>query len=117
MAEYTLNQRISTPYDVVLSTQLVCYVFTFLVFLLIAGSAASEVLILSVAAAPLEHFHVEGDLSDIPLGRVGGQQLKTVEIPICFIAEGQFEFVAEVRILGQQSRAGEGELKVIAQES
>jgi hypothetical protein len=80
---------------------------------LIELSGTSEVLVLSLAATPLEHFHVEGSLSDIPLGRIEGLQSKTVEIPICFIAEGQFEFVAEVRILGQQSRAGEGELKVI----
>jgi len=84
---------------------------------LIKNPVTSEVLVLSLAATPLEHFHVEGNLSDIPLGRLEGQESKTVEIPICFVAEGQFEFVAEVRVLGQQSRAGEGELKVIVRES
>jgi trafficking protein particle complex subunit 9 len=84
---------------------------------LIKRPATSEVLVLSLAATPLEHFHVEENLSDIPLGRLEGQQSKTVEIPICFVAEGQFEFVAEVHILGQQSRAGEGELKVVVRES
>jgi len=74
------------------------------------------VLVLSLAANPLEYFHVEGNLMDIPLGRVGSKASKDVEIPICFIAEGQFEFVAEVRASGEQIRTGEGEIKVIVRE-
>ena len=73
-------------------------------------------LVLSLAANPLEYFHVEGNLMDIPLGRVGSKASKDVEIPICFIAEGQFEFVAEVRASGEQIRTGEGEIKVIVRE-
>ncbi len=73
-------------------------------------------MIVTLSATPLEHFHVEGNLTDISLGRVEGRHTKTIEIPICFVAEGQFEFVAEVRALGELPRAGEGELKVIVRE-
>ena len=73
-------------------------------------------LVLSLAAHPVDLFHVEGNLTDIPIGRVGSKCTKEVDIPICFVSEGQFEFIAEVRVLGAQIRAGEGELKVIARE-
>jgi hypothetical protein len=53
---------------------------------------------------------------DIPIGRVESKASKDVEISICFVAEGQFEFVAEVRAPGEQMRTGEGELKVIVRE-
>ncbi|KAG8836757.1 hypothetical protein FRC18_010798 [Serendipita sp. 400] len=80
------------------------------------ATAESKILVLSIAANPLEYFHVEGTLMDIPIGRVESKASKEVEIPVCFVAEGQFEFVAEVRILGDQARSGEGELKVIVRE-
>lgn len=73
-------------------------------------------LVLSLAANPLEHFHIEGNLTDIPIGRVGSKASKDIDIPICFVSEGQFEFVAEVRVPGEQIRTGEGELKVIVRE-
>lgn len=75
-----------------------------------------HVLVLSLAAHPLDLFHVEGNLTDIPIGRVDSKCAKEVEVPICFVSEGQFEFVAEVRVLGAQIRSGEGELKVITRE-
>lgn len=78
-------------------------------------TATSQILVLSISATPLEHFHVEGSLSEVPVGRVESNASKQVEIPICFVADGQFEFVCELRILGEQIRSGEGELKVIVQ--
>ncbi|KAG8813731.1 hypothetical protein FRC17_001450 [Serendipita sp. 399] len=80
------------------------------------ATAESKVLVLSIAANPLEYFHVEGNLTDIPIGRVESKTSKEVGVPICFVAEGQFEFVAEVRVLGEPARSGEGELKVIVRE-
>lgn len=50
------------------------------------------------------------------MGRVESNASKEVEIPICFVAEGQFDFVCELRILGEQIRSGEGELKVVVRE-
>jgi hypothetical protein len=50
------------------------------------------------------------------MGRVEPNQSTCVEVPIAFVAEGQFEFVAEVHVLGEEVRSGEGELKVIVRE-
>ena len=79
--------------------------------------AFSLALVLSIAASPLEHFHWEGSLTDIPIGRTESRVSKEVEVPLCFVSKGQFEFVGEVRVLGDSVRSGEGELKVIVQES
>jgi trafficking protein particle complex subunit 9 len=87
-----------------------------LVSLLINDQAMSRVLVLSLSTNPLSHFHVEGNLTDIPMGRVEPNQSACVEVPIAFVAEGQFEFVAEVHVLGEEIRSGEGELKVIVRE-
>jgi len=80
-------------------------------------TTSSLALVLSIAASPLEHFHWEGSLTDIPVGRTGSRESKEVEVPLCFVGEGQFEFVGEVRVLGDSVRSGEGELKVIVQGS
>ena len=52
-------------------------------------------------------------MTDIPVGRTESKESKEVEIPLCFVTKGQFEFVGEVRVLGDSARSGEGELKVI----
>jgi len=80
---------------------------------LIVWVASSLPLVLSIAASPLEHFHWEGSLTDIPVGRTEPGESKEVDIPLCFVAKGQFEFVGEVRVLGDSARSGEGELKVL----
>lgn len=79
--------------------------------------ASSLVLVLSIAASPLEYFHWEGSLTDIPVGRTESRESKEVEVPFCFVTEGQFDFVGEVRVLGDTVRSGEGELKVIVRDS
>lgn len=62
---------------------------------------------------PSEHCLSEGNLGEVVVGRIPSQETKTVTIPICFIAEGNFEFVAEARVLGEQTTVGEGELRVL----
>jgi len=84
---------------------------------LIGWVASSLALVLGIAASPLEHFHWEGSLTDIPVGRTETRESKEVEVPLCFVSEGPFEFVGEVRVLGDPVRSGEGELKVLVQES
>lgn len=77
-------------------------------------SALSQVLLLTLAASPLEHMHWEGSLTDIPIGRVEGGGSREVEIPLFFVSEGVFSFVGEARMLGESTstRSGEGELEV-----
>ena len=95
----------SMPNSILLPTSLIMWV------------ASSLALVLSIAASPLEHFLWEGSLTDIPVGRTKSRESKEVEVPLCFVSKGQFEFVGEVRVLGDSVRSGEGELKVVVQES
>ena len=68
---------------------------------------------LHLLATPRDHLHYEGYLNGIPVGKLQPQEEGKVEIPLCFMAEGRFEFGAEVRALGDDTRAGEAELRVI----
>lgn len=52
-------------------------------------------------------------MTDIPVGRTEPRESKEVDIPLCFVTKGQFEFVGEVRVLGDFARSGESELKVL----
>ncbi|KAF9246496.1 TRAPP II complex [Melanogaster broomeanus] len=47
-----------------------------------------------------EHIIFEGSLTEIPLGDVGGCQSKVIEVSVCFLCVGHFEFGAEARLLG-----------------
>lgn len=75
-------------------------------------------LIVDISAEPTECVLIEGSTSDIPVGRLESGEAHEVELPICFIAYGQFELSAEVRVLDNRQRrtiVGSSQLKVVVE--
>lgn len=56
-------------------------------------------LTLNITLEPFEHVVYQGELQDIPIGRLGKGEYYEVETPVAFVACGRFDFSAEVRAL------------------
>lgn len=76
-------------------------------------------LVLTVNTDPPEHIIYDGVLSDIPIGRLESNESRSVDIVICFLAEGQFDVSSQLRIVGvahEDSAAGIGQVRAIVRE-
>lgn len=65
---------------------------------------------------PAEHVIFEGVLAGLSLGRLESGESREVETPLCFLAYGRFEVVADVRTFGiaqPHNKAGLGQLTAI----
>jgi len=75
------------------------------------------VLALSIALSPVDYVLVEGVLTDIPIGRLGAGESHTLDMGMCFVAQGKFDAVAEARALGSSGTGfrlvGSGESSVL----
>ena len=66
------------------------------------SSPASElVLSLNLDLSPEPHVIHQGELADVPVGRLAKGESFEVETPVTFIACGRFDFSAEVYALGR----------------
>ncbi|KAH7926321.1 hypothetical protein BV22DRAFT_1087325 [Leucogyrophana mollusca] len=77
------------------------------------------VLALDLVIDPQEHVIIEGTLLDIPLGRLEGGDSQVIELAVCFLCSGRFDFGVEARMLGTSdsgNRAGIGRLRTTVRE-
>ena len=73
------------------------------------------VLTLNLELEPAEHVIFQGELVDIPVGRLAKGETYDVETPVTFIACGRFDFSAEVYALGKSedySPVGHGKMRI-----
>ncbi|KXN89239.1 hypothetical protein AN958_05993 [Leucoagaricus sp. SymC.cos] len=63
-------------------------------------SPLSLPLSLTLEFGPSDCLVYEGTLSDIPVGRLDAGASREITIPICFLTDGQYEFVTQVRPVG-----------------
>ena len=68
---------------------------------LTSHEASELVLTLNLDLTPEAHVVTQGELLDIPIGRLVKGESQEVETPLAFIACGRFNFTAEVWALGQ----------------
>ncbi|KAF8654133.1 hypothetical protein AX16_003664 [Volvariella volvacea WC 439] len=94
-----------------------------LVYLNIEVSNMSQsviVLTLDLTIEPVEHVVHEGVLNGLPVGRLEPGSRVVREVPVCFLARGQFEVIAEVNPLGISRggsvRSGFGHLTALVRE-
>jgi hypothetical protein len=59
-----------------------------------------------VSMEPAEHVISEGVLADIPVGCLGSGESADVEIALCFLSFGRFDFRVDVQIPGTPSDSG-----------
>ncbi len=82
-------------------------------------SAASDlVLTLTLDLEPADHVIFQGELIDIPVGRLAKGESYDIETPITFIACGRFDFSAEVYTLapnGESKQVGHGKMRIDVQ--
>lgn len=62
--------------------------------------ASSLPLSLTLDLEPNDCLVHEGITSDIPVGRLGEGTSRDIALPICFLTDGHFEFMAQVRPVG-----------------
>lgn len=65
---------------------------------------------------PLQHILAEGVLSDIPVGRLGSDEIYEFDTPITFVSCGRFEISGVIRdpgYSGDSDRLGRGLLKAM----
>ncbi|TBU35870.1 TRAPP II complex [Dichomitus squalens] len=78
-------------------------------------SPSDLVLTLTLELEPAEHVIFQGELVDIPVGRLAKGETYDVETPVTFIACGRFDFSAEVYALGKSedySPVGHGNMRL-----
>lgn len=76
-------------------------------------------LLVDLDLKPAEHIIYEGVISNIPLGQLQSGEARELEMPLCFLSQGQFEIRAEVRILGaarSERPIGGGLLRAVVRE-
>lgn len=79
------------------------------------GVAFDLVLTLNLGLEPADHVIFQGELVDIPVGRLATGESYDIETPITFITCGRFDFSAEVYILaqsGESRRVGHGKMRI-----
>lgn len=64
------------------------------------GVALSLPFHLTLELEPNDCLVYEGTITDIPIGRLEHGASGDIAIPICFLTDGQFEFMAQVRPVG-----------------
>ncbi|KAI0322235.1 TRAPP II complex [Amylostereum chailletii] len=83
-------------------------------------SQRSLVLTVDVSAEPSDHVIHEGILSEVPVGRIDAGGSRNVEIPLCFVACGEFQLAIDVRLMGARpddGKVGSGLLKVVVEDA
>ncbi|KAI8998543.1 TRAPP II complex [Trametes punicea] len=81
----------------------------------ITNLAPSElILTLTLNLEPSDHVVYQGELLDIPVGRLATGDSYEVETPVAFVACGRFYFAAEVRAVAQprDSVVGHGKMRI-----
>ncbi|KAI0670282.1 TRAPP II complex [Trametes maxima] len=69
-------------------------------------SPSELILTLNLGLEPSDHVVYQGELVDIPVGRLGKGDSYEVETPVAFVACGRFDFTAEVRTVGRSRESG-----------
>ena len=54
---------------------------------------------------PSDYVLHEGVLNNVPVGVVSADASSTVEVPLVFLAEGDFKIIAQIRPLGTEQRS------------
>ncbi|KAH9856984.1 TRAPP II complex [Lenzites betulinus] len=83
-------------------------------------SPSELVLTLNLTMEPSDHVVYQGELRDIPIGRLGKGESYEVETPVAFVACGRFDFAAEVRSLGdarESTLVGYGKMLIAVNDS
>ncbi|KAI0362223.1 hypothetical protein OH77DRAFT_1416447 [Trametes cingulata] len=83
-------------------------------------SPSELVLTLNLTLEPSDHVVYQGELLDIPIGRLAKGESHEVETPVAFVACGRFDFSAEVRALGRPREAslvGHGKMRIAVSDS
>ncbi|KAH9901034.1 TRAPP II complex [Cubamyces lactineus] len=84
----------------------------------ITNLSPSELLLtLNLTLEPSDHVVYQGELLDIPIGRLARGEAHEVETPVAFVACGHFDFAAEVRAVGRprdSSLVGHGKMRITA---
>ncbi|KAH9946027.1 TRAPP II complex [Epithele typhae] len=78
-------------------------------------SPSELVLMLNLELDPEAHVVTQGELVDIPIGRLARGESYEVETPLAFIACGRFDFGAEVSAIGRQpdfTIVGHGRMRI-----
>ena len=81
-------------------------------------TASDLVVTLNLDLEPADHVIFQGELVDIPVGRLAKGELYDIETPITFIACGRFDFSAEVYTLtrsGESKQVGHGKMRIDVQ--
>ncbi|KAI0636866.1 TRAPP II complex [Trametes polyzona] len=83
-------------------------------------SPSELILTLNLTLEPSDHVVYQGELLDIPVGRLAKGDSYEVETPVAFVACGRFDFSAEVRALGRpkdSSLVGYGKMRIAVSDS
>ncbi|KAI0375001.1 hypothetical protein BV20DRAFT_1041173 [Pilatotrama ljubarskyi] len=83
-------------------------------------SPSELVLTLNLALEPSDHVVYQGELLDIPVGRLAKGESHEVETPVAFVACGRFDFAAEVHALGRPrdlNLVGHGRMRIAVSDS
>ena len=83
-----------------------CITLSAVPLLTVFSTASDLVLTLNLELEPAQHTVYEGELVDIPVGRLAKGESYDVETPLAFLACGRFDFSAEVFALGRSRDAG-----------
>ncbi|TDL27497.1 hypothetical protein BD410DRAFT_762504 [Rickenella mellea] len=80
-------------------------------------SASSIAMTLSLGLTPSEHVIYNGDISNIPVGRLDGGSSKDIVTVLCFTAEGRYDITSQAWMSDgtlDRTWVGEGVVQVIA---
>ncbi|KAJ2970150.1 hypothetical protein NUW54_g12794 [Trametes sanguinea] len=83
-------------------------------------SPSELILTLNLTLEPSDHVVYQGELLDIPVGRLAKGESHEVETPVAFVACGRFDFAAEVRAVArprESSLVGHGKMRIAVSES
>ncbi|KAI0780823.1 TRAPP II complex [Trametes elegans] len=87
----------------------------------IANLSPSElILTVNLTLEPSDHVVYQGELVDIPIGRIAKGESYEVETPVAFVSCGRFDFSAEVCALGRprdSSLVGYGKMRIAVTDS
>lgn len=65
---------------------------------------------LTLDLEPSDCLIYEGVIADIPIGRLDEGMTREIEFPICFLTNGHFELVAQVRAVGFDIKPAKAEI-------
>ncbi|OSC99049.1 hypothetical protein PYCCODRAFT_1454002 [Trametes coccinea BRFM310] len=83
-------------------------------------SPSELILTLNLTLEPSDHVVYQGELLDIPVGRLAQGESHEVETPVAFVACGRFDFSAEVRAVArprESSLVGHGKMRIAVSDS